>query len=116
QQFNLDRLGTNLLDIVRGEFNLNINSKELDLGLGNRLNLGGTGYTQRFYQTQDAQYSVTGQVSYSNNFLEFLVPRLSYKKVITDQENNTPFSFDRLARNKQDILNGSLNFGNIPEF
>src|SRR5690606_16719043 len=31
QQFNLDRLGTNLLDIVRGEFNLNINSKELDL-------------------------------------------------------------------------------------
>jgi len=114
--FSLKSGSTQLTDIVRSEFALDLGSKELDFGLGNKINFGGSGYKQRFYQTQDAQYSVTGQFNYRNDLLPFFIPQLSYLKVITDSENNTPFSFDRLSRDKRDQLTGNLDLFNIPEF
>jgi lipopolysaccharide export system protein LptA len=115
-RFSTANLSTTLLDIVRSDAQLSVGAKELDLGLGNKVNFGGTGYQQRFYQTQDAQYSLTGQLNYRNDLLSFFTPNLSYTKVITDEKNNTPFSFDRLSRNKQDLLKTNYSFGNIPEF
>jgi lipopolysaccharide export system protein LptA len=115
-KFSTNSLSSTLIDLVRTEANLNLDSKDLDLGLGNKVNFGGSGYQQRFYQTQDAQYSLTGQLSYRNDLLSFFTPRLNYTKVITDAQNNTPFSFDKLSRNKQDLLRTNFSFGNIPEF
>lgn len=107
---------TGLLDLVKTAVKMDIGSKDLDLGLGNKVNLGGTGYEQNFYQTQDAQYKFTSQFNYRNDLNKYFVPSLNYRKIITDDANNTPFSNDRFSRDKQDQLTGSLNIGNIPEF
>lgn len=107
---------TGLLDLVKTGVNLSVGSKDLDLGLGNKINFGGTGYEQNFYQTQDAQYKFTGQFNYKNDLSQYFVPSLNYYKVITDDVNNTPFSFDRFSRDKQDKLTGSLNIGNVAPF
>lgn len=107
---------TGLLDLVKTAVKVDIGSKDLDLGLGNKINLGGTGYEQNFYQTQDAQYKFTSQFNYRNDLTKYFVPSLNYRKIITDDQNNSPFSHDRFSRDKQDQLTGSINIGNIPEF
>lgn len=107
---------TGLLDLVRSNVKMNFDSRDLDLGLGNKINFGGTGYEQSLYQTQDAQYKFTGQMSYKNDLSQYFIPNLTYYKVITDDQNNSPFSFDRFSRDRQDKLTSGLSIGNIPEF
>jgi len=114
--FSTTNYASRIQELVRSEVKLGIGSKDIDLGLGNKVNFGGTEYVQRVYQTQDAQYSLTGQVNYANNFFDWLTPNVSYTKVITDPKNNTPFSFDRLSRNKQDLLTSSLKIGSASAF
>lgn len=107
---------TGLLDLVKTDIKANIGSKDLDLGLGNKINLGGTGYEQNFYQTQDAQYKFTTQFNYKNDLSKYFIPSFNYRKVVTDDQNNTPFSNDRFSRDKQDQIIGEIGIGNIPEF
>jgi hypothetical protein len=114
--FSSASLSRNINDLIRTEFNLDLGQKEFDLGFGNKINFGGSGYKQLFYQTQDAQFQVIGQVNYKNDKLKFLVPNFSYKKVILDEKNNSPFLFDKLSRNKQDILQGNISIWNTDEF
>ncbi len=106
---------TGLFDIVASNLNVRLDSKDLDLGLGNKINFGQTGYEQSFYQTQDAQYKFTGQLSYRNDLSQYFTPNLTYRKVITDDQNNSPFTGDRFSRDKVDNLVGGIKIGNTPE-
>ncbi|GIW21751.1 MAG: hypothetical protein KatS3mg068_0758 [Candidatus Sericytochromatia bacterium] len=114
--FSNASLSKTINDLIRTEFNIDLGQKEFDLGFGNKINFGGSGYKQLFYQTQDAQFQVIGQVNYKNDLLKYFIPSFSYKKVILDEKNNTPFLFDKLSRNKQDILLGSIGIWNTEEF
>ena len=116
KSFSTSKLSSGLQDIVKTRFSLKADQKELDFGLGNKFSFTGTGYEQMFYQTQDSQYALTGQLNYHNDFFKFFTPTLNYRKDITDEKNNSPFAWDLLAKNKQDILSGGFGIGNIPEF
>lgn len=109
---------SNLNEIGRGVFKLSLSSKEQDLGLGMKVNYGGTSFEQRFYQTLDAEYIFTGQVNLKNNLSPFFIPSFSYQRSVIDQENNnSPFeNFENLGLRQQNILTGSLNLVNLPEF
>jgi len=102
-------------DISRAMFDLNLNAS-LDLGMGMRVSYGGTSFTQRFYNTTDAEYAFRGQMSISNNVLPFFLPNFTYQRQITDKENNNPLPIDRLGETKSHTLSYNFAIGNIPEF
>lgn len=106
-----------LNEISRALFDLSLGGKEYDLGLGNKVSFSGTKFEQRFYQTLDAAYLLTGSVNYKNDFSPFFVPSFNYRRTVLDEENNnTPFRFDTLSLNQQNLLTGSIGFVNLPEF
>lgn len=109
---------SNLNEIGRGVFKLSLPSKEYDLGLGMKTSYSGSSFEQRFYQTLDAEYILTGRVNLKNNFFSFFVPSLTYQRTIQDLENNhSPFkSFEALGLRKTNNLTADLRLVNIPEF
>jgi len=109
---------TNLNEIGRGVFKLSMPSKEYDLGLGMKTNYSGSSFEQRFYQTLDAEYILTGRVNLKNDFFSFFVPSFSYQRTIQDLENNhSPFqNFEALGLRKTNNLTADLRLVNTPEF
>ncbi len=106
-----------LNEISRALFDLSLGGKEYDLGLGNKVSFAGTKFEQRFYQTLDAAYLLTGSVNYKNDITPYFVPSFNYRRTVLDEENNnTPFRFDTLSLNQQNLLTGSIGLVNLPEF
>lgn len=106
-----------LNEISRALFDLSLGGKEYDLGLGNKVSFSGTKFEQRFYQTLDAAYLLTGSVNYKNDITSYFVPSFNYRRTVLDEENNnTPFSFDTLSLNQQNLLTGNIGLVNLPEF
>lgn len=104
-------------EISRSKFQLALVSKELDLGLGNKVNFGSTSFEQRFYQTLDAEYRFTGNVMLRNDLSKYFIPSLTYSRTITDPENHSPFkNFDALALSENNLLSVDLRLINLPEF
>lgn len=105
-------------------FNLEgtVNAKPIDLGLGMQVDFGGTGYQQRFYTTQDAQYALTGAGRWTNNLFPWLLPEVRYRHTLVGDEgqlpfrNNSPFVFDKLSFSKAQQLDYSLALVNQPKF
>lgn len=110
--------GSSLNEIGRSRFRISLSSKDYDLGLGNKVNFGGTNFEQRFYQTLDAEYIFTGQVNYRNELTPFFIPNFSYQRAVQDLENNnSPFqNFEPLGLRLVNNLNVDLRFVNLPEF
>ncbi len=110
--------GEALNEISRALFDLSLGSKQYDLGLGNKVNFSGSKIEQRFYQTLDAAYQVTGSVNYTNDFSSYFVPSLTYRRTVQDEENNNvPFArFDSLNLSQVNTLTGNIGIVNLPEF
>lgn len=106
-----------LNEIGRGKFKLSLGSKEHDLGLGMKANYSGTSFEQRFYQTLDAEYIFTGQVSLKNDLSPYFVPSFTYSRAIVDvEDNNSPFqSFEPLALQLRNNLRAQIGLVNLPE-
>lgn len=107
-----------LTEIARNKLRLSIDNKSHDLGMGMNLDFGGTSFEQRFYQTQDAEYSFTAQANLRNTLTPYFTPEIRYYRTVLDEvNNNSPFqNFEALALNKQNNVTGSLSFVNLPEF
>ncbi len=106
---------TGIKNVSKIGFDIGLASNQLDLGLGNKINFGQTGIRQRFYSTQDAQYSLSGNLNYTNDFFKFFIPTINYSRTIADKDNNSPLSIDSTElRNQHEVL-GSFNFFNTPE-
>jgi len=105
-----------------------LTAHEIDLGASASLNFGSTGYEQRFYSTGDAEYQLTGQVSLSNKFTQYVNTNLTYHKDYSPPSdtanpykfpftpagftgiNGSPFKqFEGLALLSQNTLNGAGN-------
>lgn len=109
-QSNLNEIGRNVLKV-------SLQSKEHDLGMGMKLNLGGTNFEQRFYQTRDAEYIFTGRAFVKNDLNKWFVPSLTYERAVQDQvNNNSPFvNFDPLQLRNLNTLTANLALFNMPE-
>ena len=106
---------TGIKNVSKIGFDIGLASNQLDLGLGNKINFGQTGIKQRFYSTQDAQYSLSGNLNYTNDFFKFFIPTINYSRTIADKENNSPLSIDSTDLRNQHNINGGFNFFNTPE-
>jgi lipopolysaccharide export system protein LptA len=108
----------NLNEIGRAALRLSLGSKDYDLGLGSKINYGGTSFEQRLYQTQDAEYILNTRVTLTNNLLPFFVPSITYERAFQDLENNnSPFvNFDPLQLRTLNALTAKIGLVNIPEF
>lgn len=110
-------IGTNLLEIGRSVYQLNLVSKVHDVGMGMKLNFQGTEFQQRFYQTQDSEYIFKGQVNLKNDYSKYFVPSFTYRRAIQDDQNNSPFkSLQPLRLTEFKDLTASLGLVNLPEF
>ncbi|PKL79033.1 MAG: hypothetical protein CVV27_02440 [Candidatus Melainabacteria bacterium HGW-Melainabacteria-1] len=110
--------GSSLNEIGRTRLRMSLSPKDFDLGLGNKLNVGGSSFEQRFYQTLDAEYILTGRVNFRNDFSKYFVPNFTYERAIQDLvNNNSPFqNFEPLGLRLVNNLNVDLRFVNLPEF
>ncbi|MGV3523079.1 MAG: hypothetical protein ACO1RX_02585 [Candidatus Sericytochromatia bacterium] len=115
ESFNIDN---SLNEVGRTLLRLSLGSKEHDLGLGMKLNLGGTNFEQRLYQTLDAEYILTGTVNLKNDLSPYFIPILRYERTVQDEENNnSPFlNFDPLGLRKLNNLTADIRLVNLPEF
>lgn len=110
--------GSSLNEIGRTQLKLSMPAKEFDLGLGMKVNYSGSSFEQRFYQTLDAEYILTGRVNLKNDLTPYFIPNLSYERTIQDLENNnSPFlNFEPLGLRRTNSLTADLRFVNLPEF
>ncbi|MFN8674596.1 MAG: hypothetical protein U0457_21250 [Candidatus Sericytochromatia bacterium] len=106
---------TGIKNVSKADMDIRISGVDIDLGLGNKLNFNNTGYRQIFYNTQDAQYSITGAVNYKNDFFKAFAPNISYSRTLIDKDSNTPLLSDNLGKNKAHSINGGFSLFNIPE-
>ena len=102
-QFNLNEIGRTLL-------RLSISPKDYDLGLGMKLNLGGTNFEQRLYQTQDAEYIFTARAQVRNELSPFFIPSFTYERAVQDLvNNNSPFvNFEPLQLRTINNINATI--------
>ncbi len=110
-QFNLNEIGRTLM-------RLSLSPKDYDLGMGMKLNLGGTNFEQRLYQTQDAEYIFTARAQLRNELSPLFIPSFTYERAVQDLvNNNSPFvNFEPLQLRTINNINASLNLINLPEF
>ena len=101
-------------DISRFMMDLNFGAN-WDFGMGMKVNYSGSSFSQRFYQTTDAEYAFRGQLNVSNDIIPYFIPSVTYQRQITDKENNNPLPIDGLGESKSHTLNYDLRMGNIPE-
>lgn len=107
---------SDIKNVSKFGYKMDLGGSDYDLGMGNKINFAGTGYEQRFYSTQDAQYAITGNFNYKNDFIKYFIPSFRYGNIITDKDNNTPLgSYDNLNANKQNRIDMGFDIGNIPE-
>lgn len=117
QRRNIPNEISGIKNVSKFGYKFDLGGSDYDLGMGNKINFGGTGYEQRFYSTQDAQYAITGNFNYKNDFIKAFIPNLRYGNIITDKDNNTPLgTYDNLNANKQNRVDLGFDIGNIPEF
>jgi len=110
--------GSSLNEIGRTQVKVSMPSKEFDLGLGMKANYSGSSFEQRFYQTLDAEYILTGRVNLKNDLSPYFIPNLSYERTIQDLENNnSPFlNFEPLGLRRTNSLTADIRMVNLPEF
>lgn len=108
----------NLNEISRTLIRLSLMSKDYDLGMGMKVNFGGTNFEQRLYQTQDAEYIFTARAHLRNELSSYFIPQLNYERTVQDLvNNNSPFvNFEPLQLRNINNLTFSLNLFNLPEF
>jgi hypothetical protein len=106
----------NTSPITYSNIEAKLGSKALDLGFGNKLDFGGTGYEQSFYDTQDAQFFLFGRVNLKNDFLKYIVPSVTYNRTYADEKNNNPLSNNSSGQQNINQLLGDIQIGDKEEF
>lgn len=106
----------NTSPITYSNLDAKLGSKPFDLGFGNKLDFGGTGYEQSFYDTQDAQFFLFGRVNLKNDFLKFFVPSVTYNRTYADEKNNNPLNTNSSGQQNINQVLGDIQIGDKDEF
>lgn len=86
---------------------LSLVNKQHDVGIG-KLDFGGSGLKQFVYSTGDAQYALNFNSALNSDWGDHLATNLSYNKVQTPKNNNTPLKSDSLGLQKRTELSGNV--------